>query len=94
MNKIGVKPDMTIEPGHQWLVLDATLESYYLARILTGDHSQISNEAGMILVPHTHAVDKAIVDLINALAHVRFLAPTLMQLTLSVPQDDDGLEGA
>jgi hypothetical protein len=53
-----------------------------------------------ILIPHNASVDQNIVDLINALAHVRFQSPTLVQLTLQVAQpnfteqEDGGLEGA
>jgi hypothetical protein len=100
MITIATKPDMSIEPGHQWLMIWNNLEGYALAYAIAGQ-AQIRKEGQFLLVAHTQAVDETIMDLINQLAHVRFSAPNLVQITLlEVPVqqdtavDDGGLEGA
>jgi hypothetical protein len=102
-------PDATIEPGHQMLAIDIDtidddLDGFYLAAILNAplppEEWTYDENGRRALVPHTADVDTKIVTLINELAHVRFSAPTLVQLTLSsVPIqeasiEDDGTEGA
>ncbi len=95
MIKIKTEPDMSIEPGHQWLVFPKTAYGYFLARLLA-DCTPIIQEVDGYRVAHTHTVDCAIVDLIDALAHVRFSAPNLVQIMLPTSEpvvEEDGLEG-
>jgi hypothetical protein len=73
MIKIDRKPDMSIEPGHQVLLLPSSAEGAALSRLLTGEFSvaHLLELDGKFHVPHTAVVDRNIVDLIDALAHVR-----------------------
>lgn len=99
MITIRTKPDMKIDPGHQWLVLPDTPQGHALA-LLLAQHLTVTKDGDHLLVPHTFVVDTAIVDLIDALAHVRFSAPHLVQFSLmSAPAvenvaEEDGLEGS
>ena len=83
MSLITLEPDMNIEPGHQWLVLPATEEGRALFQLLGGTVENISTRGGEILLAHDYLVDRNIVALINQLAHVRFSAPDMMQLTMA-----------
>lgn len=76
------KPDMSVEPGHQWLVLPGTDHGYALAMLLAPHLLPKQDDDGNLLIPHTHVVDTGILELINTLAHVRFSAPGLVQMTL------------
>lgn len=84
-----LEPDMSIEPGHQWIILPTTAEGNALAKLLTGKEELISfldvySKGGMTLkIRHDYDVDKNIVKLIDELAHVRFSAPGLIQMTLT-----------
>ena len=100
MVRIDLRPDPTIEPGHQWLVVPDSTEGWSLFYLLDG-RIVARQEGSELLIPHDHVVDQNIVDLINSLAHVRFQSPTLVQLTLQVApagnhtdEEDGGLEGA
>lgn len=91
-------PDAKVEPGHQVLAIDFE-RGFYLAALLveplppeSWSYSEDGNRM-IVLVPHTDAVDQKIMDLINELAHVRYSAPNLVQMTLSEAMDD-GMEGA
>ena len=81
MLQLKFEPEMSIEPGHQWLVLTDTGEGQALATLLTGGLPLIKR-GNQILVPHNEAVDRQIVDLIDHLAHARFSAPSLVQLKM------------
>ena len=80
MIAIRLLPDESVQPGHQVLVLPKDTEGIALAKLLTNGLA-IQSESE-IFVPHTAEVDERIVDLINALAHVRFSAPQVVQMTL------------
>lgn len=85
MIQIDLRPDMTVQPGHQHLVLPYTEEGCALALLLTGSSYRdlVKFRSGVTLsIPHTAVVDANIVQLIDELAHVRFSAPELLQLTL------------
>jgi hypothetical protein len=85
INRIHLETDMHVEPGHQRLVLPYTDEGCALALLLTGEHYRdlVKFRSGSSLsIPHTEIVDTNIVQIIDALAHVRFSAPELLQLTL------------
>jgi hypothetical protein len=102
MISIDLQPDSDIEPGHQWLVVPNNPEGLALVGLLVPrGHAPLMFNAEHIRIPHNESVDQNIVDLINALAHVRFQSPTLVQLTLQVAptgkhadEEDGGLEGA
>lgn len=80
---ITLEPDMNIEPGHQWIVLPADLTGYALADLLlNGSLSKMRTDGASLMIAHDHEVDARIVTLIDELAHVRFLAPNLIQLTM------------
>jgi hypothetical protein len=95
MDLITTKPDMSIEPGHQVIVMPANTEGIALAKLLTsqdnlleylvgvdgGDVLEIGYE-DMLHIPHNHMVDQNIVKLIDELAHVRFSAPGLVQMIM------------
>ena len=87
MVRINLEPDADIAPGHQWLMIEDTAEGRALAMLLYGRLPTVITGAELIF-PHNHVVDQNIVDLINALAHVRFQSPTLVQLTVpsGIPQ--------
>jgi len=98
--RIKLVPDADIEPGHQWLVLPYTEQSISLCVLLMGTFQPAFHD-GQICVAHTAEVDERLVALIDQLAHVRFSAPGLVQLTLTAapvaaeePEPDPGLEGA
>lgn len=99
MINIQTKPDMSVDPGHQWIVLPRSFNGYAPARLLVDRAPIIPTDDGY-MIPHTYVVDTAIKELIDALAHVRFSAPELVQITLpeaaeSIAVDEDGgLEGA
>jgi hypothetical protein len=102
MIRIELHPDSSIEPGHQWLVVPNNPEGLALIGLLVprGNAPWVLTD-DEICIPHNAGVDQNIVDLINALAHVRFQSPTLVQLTLQVAppgsltdKEDGGLEGA
>jgi hypothetical protein len=80
---IQTEQDMSIEPGHQWLIIPV-IGGAYLARLLVGTGASEYCDAitGTYRIPHTAEVDEQIVALINTLAHVRFSAPGLVQLTM------------
>lgn len=83
MIQIQRKPDLSIEPGHQVLVLPYSEEGCAMARLLTGEHSLSRYLRGEdIQIPHDSMVDARIVDLINTLADIRYQAPQLLQLTM------------
>jgi hypothetical protein len=92
---ITTKPDMSIEPGHQLIILPANTEGIALAKLLTNQDNLLEYLVGidgaeplekgyedMLHIPHNHIVDQNIVSLIDQLAHVRFSAPGLVQMTL------------
>lgn len=89
---ITLEPDPAIEPGHQWLILPTTSDGNALARLLSGksdvyefaalDGENVGETALVLRIPHSVEVDRNILLLINLLAHVRFSAPDLVQLSL------------
>lgn len=81
MSLIHLEPEVSIEPGHQWLVLSDTPEGHALAALLTGG-APLIKRGKQILVPHDEQVDAQIVRLINELAHARYQSPSLVQLHL------------
>lgn len=81
MTHIRLEPEMSIEPGHQWLVLSDTPEGHALATLLTGG-APLIKRGKQILVPHDAKVDEQIVHLINELSHARYQSPSLVQMTL------------
>ena len=104
MNLITLEPDMNIEPGHQLLVLSNDTDGRSLARLLLGSDDLYpfldlvektrDHRIGQVLrIPHDHNVDRNIVTLIDALAHVRFSAPGLVQLTLTPSPSPEGRGG-
>lgn len=82
---IATEPDMSIEPGHQWLVLPDDVEGDALITLLDGATPTIKR-GDNILLAHDYQVDQKIVALIDQLAHVRFSAPGLVQMTLQETQ--------
>lgn len=101
MIHIRLKPDASVEPGHQFLELPNDEFGRALASLLTGIVPQrIQTHGNLIAVAHDDVVDDRIVALINELAHVRFQSPTLLQLTMQAAAsnlctaEDGGLEGA
>ena len=89
MIPIQLKKDMSVEPGHQVLVLPYTEEGCALALLLTGLQYRdlVKFASGItLIIPHTDVVDANIVQMIDQLADVRFSAPDLVQLTLEEVQ--------
>jgi len=82
MPKILLEPELSIEPGHQWLVLSDTPEGRALAFLLMGGLPLVKR-GKQILVPHNDRVDQQLVALIDQLAHARYQAPDLVQLTMA-----------
>ena len=83
MIEIQLEPDMSIEPGHQVLVLPYSEEGRALARLLAGEDVIWRYYTGTdIRIPHNATVDARMVALIDLLAHMRYRAPDLVQLTL------------
>jgi len=81
MINITLEPDMAIEPGHQWIVVPNDPDGWALLKLLCGNR-RIAGAGDYIRVPHDAKVDAAIVLLIDVLAHVRFQAPDLIQMTM------------
>jgi len=97
--RIKQAPDASIEPGHQWLVLPNTPDGTALAWLLMDHPDNVDYQDDGIRIAHTAGVDQILVELIDQLAHVRFSAPGLVQLTLTATpvateESDPGLEGA
>jgi hypothetical protein len=93
--RIQLLQDPDIEPGHQWLAAPNDPQGHALATLLLPAGEQPETRDRFLYIPHNRSVDQNIVDLINALAHVRFQSPTLVQLTLQVaPPSDGGPEDA
>lgn len=99
MTLITTEPDMSIEPGHQIIVLPANTEGIALAKLLTSQDNLLEYLVGvdggevleigyqdMLHIPHNYIVDQNIVKLIDELAHMRFSAPGLVQMTLQETQ--------
>ena len=80
---ITTEPDMNIEPGHQWIVLPDTEEGWSLLTLFGCENQPTIKRGNEILVAHDQQVDQAIVQLIDELAHVRFSAPGLVQMTMT-----------
>jgi hypothetical protein len=82
MIDIALKPEMSIEPGRQFLVVPNNPEGLALVGLLVprGEAPQVFGE--FIYIPHNDSVDQHIVNLIDQLAHVRYQAPGLIQMTL------------
>jgi hypothetical protein len=88
--------DVTVEPGHQVLAIDTDtvegVDGFYLASMLLSPvppEEWSYDEQHRVLVPHTADVDRRIVDLINELAHVRYSAPEMVQLTLKEAEEPE-----
>jgi hypothetical protein len=81
MIRIQLEPELSIEPGHQWLVLSNRAEGQALATLLMGGLPLVKR-GNQILVPHDKKVDARIVALIDELANARYQAPGLIQMTL------------
>ncbi len=81
MIHITLEPEASIEPGHQWLVVSDTPEGRALATIIMGGLPLIKR-GSELLIPHDRQADENIFKLINQLAHARFSAPALVQLTM------------
>lgn len=82
---ITLEANSEIEPGHQWLKIAPTQAGKALVRLLTGQediYGFFVPDLNLYAVPHDYNVDRALVQVINELAHVRFSAPDLVQLTL------------
>jgi len=86
MTLITLEPDMSIEPGHQWIVLPDTDEGHALRTLLFGNGGAVIKRGKYFMIAHDEHVDAQIVKLIDELAHVRFLAPNLIQLTMEEVQ--------
>ena len=75
-------PDMQIEPGHQWIVVENTEMGRSLANVLLSGLLKLQPIDGdALLIPHDHVVDARIVTLIDQLAYIRYSAPGLVQMT-------------
>lgn len=81
MIHITLEAELGIEPGHQWIVVPDTDEGRALVQLLTGGQPLIQR-GSQFLVPHSADVDERIVHWIDQLAHVRYQAPDLIQMTL------------
>lgn len=82
MPLITLEPDMSIEPGHQWLVVKDAEAGHALIALLWGRLPLVKRGQDLIF-PHDERVDQNLVALINELAQVRFSAPDLVQLMLT-----------
>jgi hypothetical protein len=80
--RIILEPELSIVPGHQWLVLSNTDEGRALAALLTGGLPLVKR-GQQLLIAHDAKVDQRIVDLIDQLANARYMAPGLVQMTLT-----------
>lgn len=78
---ISLEPKPSIEPGQQWIIVPDTDEGRALVQLLTGGEPFVHRGTDL-LVPHDDIVDQRMVQLIDQLAHVRYQAPELIQLTL------------
>jgi hypothetical protein len=88
MIDITLKPEMSIEPGHQFLVVPNNPEGLALVGLLMprGDAPQV-HAGEFIYIPHNDSVDRHILNLIDQLAHARYQAPGLIQMTLQEIQE-------
>lgn len=83
MIQITLEPDFSIEPGHQWIVVPNNSQGLALVELLMPRGEAPRVFAGeFIYIPHNHMVDQNIVHFIDQLAHARYQAPGLIQMTL------------
>lgn len=82
MVRILLESELSIEPGHQWLVLSDTEEGRALAKLLTGGLPLVKR-GQQLLIAHDASVDQRLVELIDQLANARYMAPGLVQMTLT-----------
>jgi len=82
MSLVTLEPDMSVEPGHQWIVLPDNEEGWALLTLLGCYNQPTIKRGNEILVAHDQQVDRTIVQLIDQLANVRFSAPELIQLSM------------
>jgi len=83
MLNIILKPEMGIEPGHQFLVVPNNPEGLALVGLLVPRGAAPQIYAGeFIYIPHNVSVDQHILNLIDQLAHARYQAPSLVQLKM------------
>lgn len=78
---IHLETELNIDPGHQWIVVPDTDAGRALFHLLTGGQPLIHRGTDLVF-PHDANVDQRMVQLIDQLAHVRYQAPELIQLTL------------
>ena len=84
---IAVEPDFDVEPGRQWILIEARSDAIALLRALTGpDHH--ATPAGVapgdwIRIPHTAEVDQRLKQLVDLAAAIRRAAPSLIQLSIT-----------
>jgi len=91
MTLITLEPDMNIEPGHQWLVIDNDVAGYCLATLLLNSEMELARSDGdRLFIAHSQDVDRRILTLIDELAYVRFSAPGLVQMTMTETQEVQG----
>ncbi|MGB8984143.1 MAG: hypothetical protein WCC12_19905 [Anaerolineales bacterium] len=81
MIQITLEAELSVEPGHQQIVIPDTDEGRALVQLLTGTQP-LAQRGSDLLVPHDANVDERMMQLIDQLAHVRYQAPDLIQLTL------------
>lgn len=78
---IHLETETHIDPGHQWIVVPDTDDGRALVHLLTGGQPLV-HRGDALVFPHDANVDQRLVQLIDQLAHVRFQAPDLVQLTI------------
>lgn len=86
MIQITLEDELSVEPGHRQIVIPDTDEGRALVQLLTGTQPLIQRGSDL-LVPHDANVDERMMQLIDQLAHVRYQAPDLIQLTLKEAEE-------
>lgn len=76
--------DITVEPGHQRLLISNTPIGRALAMVLASAWHPEPVEDGYLGIAHDYLVNERLVLLINLAATIRMTAPDMMQLEMEL----------
>ncbi len=89
-------PDSKIEPGHQWIGINAGgIEAAFILSVLTDSEPHTSQETAVIdglycrVAPHNAEADRRLCDLVDLCADLRFSAPQIIQIAIEGLEFDE-----
>lgn len=86
--EVAVEADLNVATGHQWLLFSIAGGGQLLAMLLDPEwegsgRQALTPDGRWARVAHTAAVDERLKRLVDLVAHLRQVAPGLVQLTLT-----------